>query len=57
MNDEDYSKREYGKSDYGNSSEADAESRDNCRIEFVFGVAVGSVLTIIFTVILRDILR
>jgi hypothetical protein len=38
-------------------SDDDHSSRDNCRIAFMFGVVVGSVLTCFFAVILKEMLR
>ncbi len=60
MDDDDYGKCEYGKIEYGNgkgssdvNSDVDCNSRDNCRVAFMFGVVVGSVLTCFFAVILK----
>ena len=35
----------------------DHNSRDNCRVVFMFGVVVGSFLTCFFAVILKEMLR
>jgi hypothetical protein len=35
----------------------DYNSRDNCRVAFMFGVIVGSVFTCVFAAILKEMLR